>query len=88
MYTHRGAALHSLGVIAEAALSPSTRYLWTYDEGSCLAEDIDQGMKLGCGRPMGPLALCDLIGLDVLYSVCDSPYVGIQARRGRPAPRR
>lgn len=43
-------------------------------------------MKIGCGHPMGPLALCDLIGLDVLYSVCDSPYVGVQARRARPAP--
>jgi 3-hydroxybutyryl-CoA dehydrogenase len=31
-------------------------------------------MKLGCGYPMGPLTLCDLIGLDVPYMVCDSLY--------------
>ena len=31
-------------------------------------------MRLGCGHPMGPLRLCDFIGLDVLYSVCDSLY--------------
>jgi 3-hydroxybutyryl-CoA dehydrogenase len=29
-------------------------------------------MRLGCGHPMGPLTLCDFIGLDVLYAICDS----------------
>jgi 3-hydroxyacyl-CoA dehydrogenase len=43
-----------------------------YEEGFASREDIDEGMKLGCGHPMGPLQLCDFIGLDVLYSVCDS----------------
>jgi 3-hydroxybutyryl-CoA dehydrogenase len=45
-----------------------------YEEGFASREDIDEGMKLGCGHPMGPLTLCDMIGLDVLYSVCDSLY--------------
>ena len=45
-----------------------------YEEGFASREDIDEGMKLGCGHPMGPLTLCDFIGLDVLYSVCDSLY--------------
>jgi 3-hydroxybutyryl-CoA dehydrogenase len=45
-----------------------------YEEGFATAEDIDRGMQLGCGYPMGPLALCDMIGLDVLYMVCDSLY--------------
>ena len=45
-----------------------------YEEGFASREDIDEGMKLGCGHPMGPLALCDLIGLDVLDSVCDALY--------------
>src|SRR6188768_1200212 len=39
------------------------------EEGFASREDIDAGMQLGCGHPMGPLALCDLIGLDVLYAV-------------------
>jgi 3-hydroxybutyryl-CoA dehydrogenase len=43
-----------------------------YEEGFASREDIDAGMKLGCGHPMGPLTLCDFIGLDVLQAVCDS----------------
>jgi 3-hydroxybutyryl-CoA dehydrogenase len=45
-----------------------------YEEGFATAEDIDRGMQLGCGYPMGPLTLCDMIGLDVLAMVCDSLY--------------
>jgi 3-hydroxybutyryl-CoA dehydrogenase len=45
-----------------------------YEEGFATAADIDRGMQLGCGYPMGPLALCDMIGLDVMYMVCDSLY--------------
>jgi 3-hydroxybutyryl-CoA dehydrogenase len=45
-----------------------------YEERFATAEDIDRGMKLGCGYPMGPLTLCDMIGLDVLSMVCDSLY--------------
>lgn len=45
-----------------------------YEEGFATAEDIDSGMRLGCGHPMGPLTLCDFIGLDVLQAVCDSLY--------------
>jgi 3-hydroxybutyryl-CoA dehydrogenase len=45
-----------------------------YEEGFASREDIDTGMKLGCGHPMGPLTLCDFIGLDVLQAVCDSLY--------------
>ena len=44
------------------------------EEGFASAEDIDLGMKLGAGHPMGPLTLCDFIGLDVLHAVCDSLY--------------
>jgi 3-hydroxyacyl-CoA dehydrogenase len=38
------------------------------------AEDIDTGMRLGAGHPMGPLALSDMIGLDTLALVADSMY--------------
>jgi 3-hydroxybutyryl-CoA dehydrogenase len=37
-----------------------------YEDGFASREDIDEGMRLGCGHPMGPLSLCDFIGLDVL----------------------
>jgi len=40
------------------------------EQGLASAEDIDTGMTLGCGHPMGPLALCDFIGLDVVEAVC------------------
>jgi 3-hydroxybutyryl-CoA dehydrogenase len=37
-------------------------------------EDVDTGMKLGCGHPMGPLELCDLIGLDIVVAIAESMY--------------
>jgi 3-hydroxybutyryl-CoA dehydrogenase len=40
-------------------------------EGVAKAEDIDAGMKLGCNQPIGPLALADMIGLDVCLAVMD-----------------
>jgi 3-hydroxybutyryl-CoA dehydrogenase len=49
-------------------------------------EDIDAGMKLGCGHPMGPLALCDFIGLDVLYAICDSLYEEFKRPEYAPPP--
>ncbi len=56
-----------------------------YEDGFATREDIDEGMKLGAGHPMGPLTLADFIGLDVLYAVCDSPLRGVQAARVRAA---
>jgi 3-hydroxybutyryl-CoA dehydrogenase len=57
-----------------------------YEEGFASREDIDAGMKLGCGHPMGPLTLCDFIGLDVLYSVCDSLYEEFKRDEYAPPP--
>ena len=57
-----------------------------YEDGFATREDIDTGMKLGCGHPMGPLALCDLIGLDVLYAVCDSLYEEFKRDEYAPPP--
>lgn len=42
-----------------------------YESGAASATDIDEGMKNGCAHPMGPLALCDLVGLDTLQSVAE-----------------
>jgi 3-hydroxybutyryl-CoA dehydrogenase len=57
-----------------------------YEEGFASGEDIDKGMQLGCGHPMGPLTLCDFIGLDVLYAVCDSLYEEFKRPEYAPPP--
>ena len=57
-----------------------------YEEEFATPEDIDQGMRLGCGHPMGPLELCDFIGLDVLYDVCDSLYEEFKRDEYAPPP--
>jgi 3-hydroxybutyryl-CoA dehydrogenase len=57
-----------------------------YEDGFATREDIDQGMKLGAGHPMGPLTLCDFIGLDVLYAVCDSLYDEFKRPEYAPPP--
>jgi 3-hydroxybutyryl-CoA dehydrogenase len=57
-----------------------------YEEGFASAEHIDEGMRLGCGHPMGPLTLCDFIGLDVLYAVCDSLYEEFKRPEYAPPP--
>lgn len=57
-----------------------------YEEGFASREDIDEGLRLGCGHPMGPLKLCDLIGLDVLYAVCDSLFEEFKRDEYAPPP--
>ncbi|WP_433057248.1 3-hydroxyacyl-CoA dehydrogenase family protein [Dactylosporangium sp. CS-033363] len=50
-------------------------------------EDLDAAMKLGCGLPMGPLALMDLIGIDTAYEILDTMYRrGGRDRRHAPVP--
>jgi 3-hydroxybutyryl-CoA dehydrogenase len=57
-----------------------------YEEGFATREAIDEGMRLGCGHPMGPLELADFIGLDVLYAVCDSLYEEFKRPEYAPPP--
>ena len=57
-----------------------------YEDGFANREDIDEGMRQGCGHPMGPLTLCDFIGLDVLYAVCDSLYDEFKRPEYAPPP--
>lgn len=45
-----------------------------FEQGFATRDDIDTGMKLGAGHPMGPLTLSDFIGLDVLLAISDSLY--------------
>ena len=44
---------------------------YAYQEGVASAKDIDEAMKLGANMPIGPLALCDLVGIDVLLMVTE-----------------
>jgi 3-hydroxybutyryl-CoA dehydrogenase len=57
-----------------------------YEDGFASREDIDEGMRLGAGHPMGPLTLADFIGLDVLYAVCDSLYEEFKRPEYAPPP--
>jgi 3-hydroxybutyryl-CoA dehydrogenase len=57
-----------------------------YEEGFAAAADIDDGMKQGCGHPMGPLTLADFIGLDVLYAIGDSLYEEFKRTEYAPPP--
>ena len=57
-----------------------------YEEGFAAREDIDAGMRLGAGHPMGPLTLCDFIGLDVLFAVGDSLHEEFRRPEYAPPP--
>ena len=57
-----------------------------YEQRYASREDIDAAMKLGCGLPMGPLALLDLIGLDTAYEILDTMYKQTRDRLHAPAP--
>ena len=55
-------------------------------EGIATAEDIDAGMKLGCNQPIGPLALADMIGLDVCLAVMEVYLQEFGDSKYRPCP--
>ncbi len=57
-----------------------------YEAGYASASDIDQGMVLGCGHPMGPLALADLIGLDTVRAIGVSMYEEFKEPLYSPPP--
>ena len=54
--------------------------------GTATAENIDNVMKLGMNHPMGPLALADLIGLDVCLDIMNVLYEGFNDSKYRPCP--
>lgn len=57
-----------------------------YESHYATREDIDTAMQLGCGLPMGPLALMDLIGIDTAYEILDTMYKQGRNRLHAPAP--
>jgi 3-hydroxybutyryl-CoA dehydrogenase len=60
------------GFIVNRLLVPYLLYaIRMYDSGLATKEDIDEGMKLGCGHPMGPLTLLDFVGLDTTYYISE-----------------
>ncbi len=56
------------------------------EEGVGSAEDIDKGMELGCGHPMGPLKLLDFVGLDTTYYIAQIMFDEYREKRFAPPP--
>nr|WP_055508708.1 3-hydroxybutyryl-CoA dehydrogenase [Nonomuraea pusilla] len=56
------------------------------EAGHATAEDVDTGMTLGCAHPMGPLRLCDLIGLDTLLAIAESLHQEFREPQYAPPP--
>lgn len=56
------------------------------EEGVGNREDIDKGMELGCGYPMGPLKLLDFVGLDTTYAIAEIMFAEYREKRFAPPP--
>ncbi|MGE5170883.1 MAG: 3-hydroxybutyryl-CoA dehydrogenase [Rudaea sp.] len=78
---------NSPGFVVNRILCPMiNEAIFALQEGLASAEDIDDGMRLGCNHPIGPLALADMIGLDVLLAVMNVFYADFNDPKYRPAP--
>ena len=77
---------NSAGFVVNRILCPMiNEAIFALQEGLATAAEIDAGMKLGCNHPIGPLALCDLIGLDVELAVMEVLYASFNDPKYRPA---
>ncbi|HEX4724296.1 MAG TPA: 3-hydroxybutyryl-CoA dehydrogenase [Pseudonocardiaceae bacterium] len=75
------------GFIANALLFGYLNHAATlYEQRYATREDLDAAMRHGCGYPMGPLQLLDLIGLDTAYEILDTMYHQSRNRLHAPAP--
>jgi 3-hydroxybutyryl-CoA dehydrogenase len=75
------------GFIANSLLFGYLNHAVSMYEGHYASrEDIDAAMRYGCGYPMGPLALLDLIGLDTAYEILDTMYKQGRDRLHAPSP--
>jgi 3-hydroxybutyryl-CoA dehydrogenase len=78
---------NSPGFVVNRILCPMiNEAIFALQEGLASAEDIDNGMKLGCNHPIGPLALADMVGLDVMLAVMSVFYADFNDPKYRPAP--
>ena len=78
---------NSPGFVVNRMLCPMiNEAIFALAEGLASAEEIDNAMKLGANHPIGPLALCDLIGLDVELAVMNVLFEGFKDPKYRPAP--
>ena len=78
---------NSPGFVVNRMLCPMiNEAIFALAEGLASAEQIDQAMKLGANHPIGPLALCDLVGLDVELAVMQVLFEGFKDPKYRPAP--
>ena len=78
---------NSPGFVVNRMLCPMiNEAIFALGEGLATAAEIDEAMKLGCNHPIGPLALCDLIGLDVELAVMQVLFEGFKDPKYRPAP--
>jgi 3-hydroxybutyryl-CoA dehydrogenase len=75
------------GFVVNALLVPFLcQAIAMFEAGHATADDIDDAMKFGAGHPMGPLALCDLIGLDIMLWSAESLHAEYQERFLAPPP--
>jgi len=77
----------SPGFVVNRLLCPMlNEAVLVYGESVASAHDIDEAMKLGANHPIGPLALCDLIGIDVVLAVMEVFHREFRDPKYRPAP--
>ncbi|HEX4885278.1 MAG TPA: 3-hydroxybutyryl-CoA dehydrogenase [Casimicrobiaceae bacterium] len=78
---------NSPGFVVNRLLCPMlNEAIFLFAEGVASAQEIDDGMKLGCNHPIGPLALTDMVGLDVLLAVMNVFHADFGDDKYRPAP--
>ncbi|MDR3363581.1 MAG: 3-hydroxybutyryl-CoA dehydrogenase [Clostridiales Family XIII bacterium] len=80
-------AIEAPGFVVNRILIPMINEgIGIYAEGVATAADIDEAMKLGANHPMGPLALGDLVGLDVCLAIMETLYTEFGDSKYRPHP--
>jgi 3-hydroxybutyryl-CoA dehydrogenase len=84
---HPIAVKNAPGFVVNRILLPMiNEAFFVLGEGIASPEDIDEGMKLGCNQPIGPLALADLIGLDTCLAIMETYFNNFNDSKYRPAP--
>jgi 3-hydroxybutyryl-CoA dehydrogenase len=78
---------NSAGFVVNRLLCPMiNEAVFAFSENLASASEIDEAMKLGANHPIGPLALCDMIGLDVQLAVMQVLFESFKDSKYRPAP--